>query len=113
MALRDEGEERDWVYSYEKRSEMNREERAEFGCHCACGGLALRGICGDLFTDARKTGMSGVGACARPCHAFGCGSPSCAARFGAADPADGYDSIELVNAREKKTLTRWAPPSGD
>jgi hypothetical protein len=33
---------------------------------CACGGLAPRGIRGDLFTDARKTGMSGVGACARP-----------------------------------------------
>jgi hypothetical protein len=65
MALRDEGGERDWVYSYEKRSEMNREERAEFGCHCACGGLAPRRIRGDLFTDARKTGMSGVGACAR------------------------------------------------
>jgi hypothetical protein len=41
-----------------------------------------------------------------PLRAFGCESPSCAARFGAADPADGYGGIELVNAREKKTLKR-------
>jgi hypothetical protein len=65
--------------------------------------------CGDLFTDARETEMSGVGACARPRHAFGCGSPSCAARFGAVDLADRYGGVELVSAQGEESADALGP----
>lgn len=45
------------------------------------------GICGELAHRREGKGDEWVGACARPRHAFGCGSPSRAARFGAADQA--------------------------